>query len=703
MSQKRRPVFSLLIFILMVSFISSAYITLAWVAVAGAQASIPKEAKEHNQKGNEYCEKGEFAKGVAEYEKAVSLAPNFTDALYNAGLTYYMDLKDYAKAIFYFRRFLQVEPDSADAKQVKKWLAEAGQKLAAAKSSPPKATTQQEQKTNQQEQKTQLAQAKSTSSPSIQGAEQKSALAPSPSTAAGLPRPEALPTPAAGAEQTAQGPESKEGSAQATAQATLQPTLEETAQPAARAGETQPAQQAPISTPLEVSAQGAVQGQGPELKVEPQPTPSEQQAAASPELKAPEMKEQQQTAAARSPQEEARLYKEQGNEYNSQGKPEEAVAAYLKALEIYPQYTDALYNIAKTYDFSLKDYAKAIYYYQQFLQYETPNSRDAAQVKIWLRRAEEAYQAQSKQQNRLAAELQPEGGQTAASAQPKSAAPALAATKSSRVRALARGKKQRDFYFKEFLSSPSPSSSSAKENEKDTAETDSLKKAKAAEIQKAELQSAIISQSPETSQSPEPTAQPSDSPAAKIPSASPSAPVMQPSEQNLATPVPQVGVQVGGQSGPSPGNLVQSPAGVNLAQSSAGREIIIETVIPRDFQAPDLIPLVMDQMQKEITEILAQAGTESPEKLAQLYLSKVQSDILPSGERVSYLRLGSKELADLPYIRILTEEEKQEMEKEKWELIRTRKSPARLKEVLTVLRDGYRVIPHNTSKEESGK
>ncbi|MCL6583433.1 MAG: tetratricopeptide repeat protein [bacterium] len=686
MSQKRRPVFSLLIFILMVSFISFAYITLAWVAVAGAQASIPKEAKEHNQKGNEYCEKGEFAKGVAEYEKAVSLAPNFTDALYNAGLTYYMDLKDYAKAIFYFRRFLQVEPDSADAKQVKKWLAEAGQKLAAAKSSSPKAATQQEQKT-------QLAQAKSTSSPSIQGAEQKSVLATSPSTAAALPRPEASPTPG-GADQTAQGPESKEGSAQATAQATLQPTLEETAQPAARAGETQPAQQAPISTPLEVSAQGAGQGQGPELKVEPQPTPSEQQAAASPELKAPEMKEQQQTAVARSPQEEARLYKEQGNEYNSQGKPEEAVAAYLKALEIYPQYTDALYNIAKTYDFSLKDYAKAIYYYQQFLQYETPNSRDAAQVKIWLRRAEEAYQAQSKQQNRLAAELQPEGGQTATSAQPKSAAPALAATKSSRVRALARGKKQRDFYFKEFLSSPSPSSSSAKENEKDTAETDSLKKAKAAEIQKAELQSAIISQSPETSQSPEIAAQPSDSAAAKIPSASPSAPVMQPSEQNLATPIPQVGVQVGGQSGPSP---------VNLAQSSAGREILIETVIPRDFQAPDLIPLVMDQMQKEITEILAQAGTESPEKLAQLYLSKVQSDILPSGERVSYLRLGSKELADLPYIRILTEEEKQEMEKEKWELIRTRKSPARLKEVLTVLRDGYRVIPHNTSKEESGK
>jgi hypothetical protein len=144
---------------------------------------------------------------------------------------------------------------------------------------------------------------------------------------------------------------------------------------------------------------------------------------------------------------------------------------------------------------------------------------------------------------------------------------------------------------------------------------------------------------------------------------------------------------------PLPVALPAGSPGQAQTQLSSGREILIETVIPKDLRADDLIPVIMSRMQKEITEVFTQARAQSPEKLAELYLSRVQSDILPSGERVSSFRLKGKELTDLPYTRILTETEKKELEKEKWELIRTRKSPARLKEVLMLLRDGYKVVP----------
>jgi len=129
------------------------------------------------------------------------------------------------------------------------------------------------------------------------------------------------------------------------------------------------------------------------------------------------------------------------------------------------------------------------------------------------------------------------------------------------------------------------------------------------------------------------------------------------------------------------------------AQSVNKQEILIETIIPRDLRASHLVSLVMQRMKEEIIEIFVQRKVKSPEKLAELYLSKIQSDILPSGEKVSFFRLRSKELTDLPHILILTEEEKRDLEKEKWELIRTRKSPTRLRQVLTLLRDGYKVIP----------
>ena len=128
-----------------------------------------------------------------------------------------------------------------------------------------------------------------------------------------------------------------------------------------------------------------------------------------------------------------------------------------------------------------------------------------------------------------------------------------------------------------------------------------------------------------------------------------------------------------------------------LSRASENRQIVIETVIPRDLMGSKWVSFGMQRMQQEIVELLSENKVKSPKKLAELYSSKIQSDILPSGEKVSYFRLEGKELSDLPYVSILTQKEKRDLEKEKWELIRTRKSPARLREVLTVLRNGYKI------------
>jgi len=99
---------------------------------------IPKNAKIHNSLGNDYCEKGEFEKAVEEYEKAATIYPNYTDALYNLGFTYYMDLKNYVKAAYFMKRFLQIEGgESADAKQLRKWLDDAEEKVSAIKEQAP--------------------------------------------------------------------------------------------------------------------------------------------------------------------------------------------------------------------------------------------------------------------------------------------------------------------------------------------------------------------------------------------------------------------------------------------------------------------------------------------------------------------------------------------------------------------------------------
>ncbi|MEW5800918.1 MAG: tetratricopeptide repeat protein [bacterium] len=552
---------------LLIGFISISYS----IRLAGAQA-IPKQAKIYNQQGNDYCDKGDFEKGVAEYEKAIKLYPRYTDALYNAGLTYYMDLKDYAKAVSYFRQFLQVEGDSVDARQVKKWLMEAGKKLADQQNAKTAQAKSPSSESSAAPSKEDAGQAKQPSRQAAISPSQQSRQAKQPS-----PRQAAL-SPSQKTDQTNQPPPE-------FLRETLQP-------PGSFEGESTP-QAAPVSPPPPV----------------PRNAP---------------LKEQQPAPPSR--EEQARVYKEKGNGYNNQGRPELAVKEYQKALQIYPEYTDVLYNIAKTYDFNLKDYANAIRYYKQFLQYEPPSSRDAAQIKIWLGRAEEAYQAQNKPEPSEVAQSVPQQTKTV-----PLPSPATSPAGTSGARIIPKGKKAGDFYMKEFVLD--------------------------AQTKAVPVQTSGRTKEQTKGSEPPPVSRP-------------------PAQAVTVAAIPAV-----------------SPSAAQGSTQTANREILIETIIPRGLRAADLIPVVMSNMEKEIVEVFVQARAQSPEKLAQLYLPKIQSDILPSGERISSFRLGGRELADLPFVRILTEEEKNELEKEKWELIRTRKSPARLKEVLTLLRDGYKVVP----------
>jgi tetratricopeptide (TPR) repeat protein len=675
MKQKRGLAVFLLIGFMIIMSISCTILT---IRLAEAQ-TIPKEAKIHNQLGNDYCDKEEFEKGVAEYEKAIKLYPQYSDALYNAGLTSYLDIKDYAKAIVYFKQFIQVEGNSGDAKQVKKWLVDAGKKLAAQKSTQPK---------NQQV--AQVDQGKS-SPPESNVKKESSQQGISPSSVKPAGQPQVTGQAGQPPQDTAQSASAPQQAVQAAVQPP-QEVVQAITSPSQQAVQTaaQPPQEVvqAITSPSQQAVQAVAPPSGEVAQTEPQSGGSVREAgqqpiskeegpavvAAVPPLPNASQGQKVQQSTPPSRKEEAQIYKGRGNNFNNQGKPEEAVKEYAKALQIYPEYTDVLYNIAKTYDFNLKDYANAIHYYKLFLQHEPPASRDAAQVKIWLGRAEESLQALNKPVQGSSKAVQSVAQNTLQTTRQKAmiTSTPIVTAKTPGGKVLTRGKKVGDFYIKEFL--PTTPVNTVPVNivpmeirgEANPVPPEPREKAESAESkvmaeskEKAEFKDAVLQQSAANAQS---------------------ADAQSPVQTVAAAPLPAV----------SPSG---SPAQAWKAQSTGNREILIETIIPKDLRAPDLIPMVMSQMQKEITEVFAQARAQSPEKLAELYLSKIQSDILPSGERVSSFRLGGKELADLPNIRILTEEEKKDLEKEKWDLIRTRKSPARLKDVLMLLRDGYKVVP----------
>jgi hypothetical protein len=129
--------------------------------------------------------------------------------------------------------------------------------------------------------------------------------------------------------------------------------------------------------------------------------------------------------------------------------------------------------------------------------------------------------------------------------------------------------------------------------------------------------------------------------------------------------------------------------------ASRNRQVVIETLIPKDLIDTPSEAMSMERMQQEMVELLVQYKAKSPRQLADLFSRKVYSNILPSGGKVSYFQLEEKDLVNLPYAIILTEEERIALEREKWDLyksIKSKESRDRLHEVLTILRDGYKIV-----------
>ncbi len=248
-------------------------------------AQVPTEAEVHNRLGNDYCDRGEFNKAVQEYEEALKIYPNYLDAYYNLGVTYYHDLKDYQKAAYYFQKFLQFESETADGQQIKKWLDEI---------------------------------------------EKIHGIKPPPLV-----------------------PEEK----QEIKEAKIEPPED-------------------IKKPLPTRA-----------PVPPPPPPPPPPLVQKEPKKIPPVPEVKETKQEENKYRQALAHKEQGNIYSKQGKHQMAIKEYLNAIELKPDYTDALYNLARTYDIDLKDKENAVKYYEEFLKYEKPNTRDAKYVEKRLLKA----------------------------------------------------------------------------------------------------------------------------------------------------------------------------------------------------------------------------------------------------------------------------------------------------------------------------
>jgi len=68
---------------------------------------------------------GWFDKAIANFEKAQQIDPKHLQSLYNLGVVYMADLKQPAKAVKYWERYLEIDPMSPNSQQVRAMLEEA--------------------------------------------------------------------------------------------------------------------------------------------------------------------------------------------------------------------------------------------------------------------------------------------------------------------------------------------------------------------------------------------------------------------------------------------------------------------------------------------------------------------------------------------------------------------------------------------------
>jgi tetratricopeptide (TPR) repeat protein len=74
-----------------------------------------------------YRKIGWFDKAIANFEKANQIDPKHLQSLFNLGIVYAVDMKDHVKARPYWKKILEIDPNSPTAMQVKSMMGGAGE------------------------------------------------------------------------------------------------------------------------------------------------------------------------------------------------------------------------------------------------------------------------------------------------------------------------------------------------------------------------------------------------------------------------------------------------------------------------------------------------------------------------------------------------------------------------------------------------
>ncbi len=72
--------------------------------------------------GVEYLKKYDYFDAVQEFMHAIRLNPRDADACYNLGILYEIFLNDKKMAVFYYKKYLDINPHARDRKIVEEWI-----------------------------------------------------------------------------------------------------------------------------------------------------------------------------------------------------------------------------------------------------------------------------------------------------------------------------------------------------------------------------------------------------------------------------------------------------------------------------------------------------------------------------------------------------------------------------------------------------
>ena len=96
-------------------------------AYSQALALRPRDTDVLNDQGAMYRQTGDFAKAVANFERAHSIDPSNLESLYNTGYVYAFDLNRIDKAMGIWRHYLELDNSSETARQIRSFIEHYGQ------------------------------------------------------------------------------------------------------------------------------------------------------------------------------------------------------------------------------------------------------------------------------------------------------------------------------------------------------------------------------------------------------------------------------------------------------------------------------------------------------------------------------------------------------------------------------------------------